>query len=317
MKAQDSIRHWFKILEERGEYSFFTVIEQTNKGELLETDFFHGDMDGIGGFISIMKQRGETEFIFPELPKRPLPHSFVYFCSFVKYLAKLPFYSPTWKIKNNWEKNNQKPTARAFCTLSKNETELAWKNAKSLGVGRNTYFLYQLNKAVSPYIKKSILPHYWLIPVNLRTDFSEHEGNITGFIDAKISESTDINSLDSRIRKSLLRGDALGGHVGITIGKYIGPVLLKLLVFLNDYLQTRTGVFTNLGNWKSQDGTSLSSKWFGFPPVIKSQPFGAMTGSMNGEQSMSVVFHPSLTLSPEIAQECLSRWKELVLNSRI
>lgn len=309
MKSQESIHYWFKVLEERGEFSSFTVIEETNTGQKIESDFFHGDMDGIGGFLSIMKQRGETDFLLPELPKRPRPHSFVYTVNFLRYLIRIPFYSPKWKIKETWLKRSEKPLSRAWGTLSKAETEKVWAKAKALGVSRNTYFLYHLDLAVKPYLKPSLFPRYWLIPVNLRTDFSDHSGNITGFIDARITENVQILELDQKLKRSLLRGEALGGHVGITIGRFIGPVLLRILVVLNDFLQVRTGVFTNLGNWKSREGTSLRSKWFGFPPVIKTQPFGAMTGSMNGEQSMSVVLHPSLTRSPEIAQECLERWK--------
>lgn len=310
MKPQESIHHWFKVLEERGEFSSFSVIEETSEGERLETDFFHGDMDGIGGFLTIMKERGETEFILPELPKRPSPSSFVYAVSFFHYLTRIPFYSAGWKLRERWSKKSEKPLARAWGTLTKEETERVWAKAKALGVSRNTYFLYHLDRALRPYIKDSFFPRYWLIPVNLRTDFTDHRGNITGFIDARITDRIQLGSLDQKLKKALLRGEALGGHVGITIGRFIGPFLLRFLVVVNDFLQVRTGVFTNLGNWKSREGTSLRSKWFGFPPVIKAQPFGAMTGSMNGEQSLTVVFHPSLTRSPEIAQECLESWKK-------
>ena len=313
MKPQESIYYWFKVLEERGEFSSFTVIEETHSGQTIETDFFHGDMDGIGGFLSIMKQRGETEFLLPELPKRSNPDSFVYALNFVRYLLKIPFYSPKWRLKEIWLKRSEKPLSRAWCTLSKFETEKVWAKAKSLGVSRNSFFLYHLDLAVQPYLKPSLLTMYWLIPVNLRADVSDYSGNITGFIDARISEKLEILELDQKLRKSLIRGEALGGHVGITIGRFIGPVLLRFLVFMNDYLQVRTGVFTNLGNWKSLEGNCLRSKWFGFPPVIKTQPFGAMTGSMNGEQSLSIIFHPSLTRSPEIAQECLDRWRNNLL----
>ncbi len=313
MRPQDSIKEWFRILEERGEYSHFTVIEKTPERE-IETDFFHGNMDGIGGFLSIMKERGETDFLLPSLPKRDNPHWFVYAVNFVRYLARLPFYSPDWKIEVPWKRKSEKPSARAYASMSVDETETFWRKAKEAGVGRNAYLLYHLNKALSPLIHESFLPRYWLIPVNLRPDFKSHEGNITGFVDARITNKTSLVDLDRNLKKALMRGEALGGYVGITLGRFLGPSLLKILVYTNDFIQIRTGVFTNLGNWKTAPGTEMKSHWFGFPPVIKAQPFGAMTGSMNGEQSLTVVFHPSLTRDKKVAEEVLTRWKESLLS---
>ena len=314
MKPADSIKAWFKILEEKGEYSHFTVIEETQNGEIRETDFFHGDMDGISGFMKIMKERGETDFLLPELPHRPKPNSFVYAVNFIKYLVRLPFYSPGWKMKSEWRKNSEKPSARAWISLSTEDTDKIVANAKALGVGRNAYLLYHLDQAVRPYLKDSIFPRYWLIPVNLKTDFHQHEGNLTGFIDGRITDSISVKKLDHNLKRALITGEALGGYVGITLGRFIGPHLLKFLVYMNDLIQIRTGVFTNLGNWKTAPGTHMHSHWFGFPPVIKTQPFGAMTGSMNGEQSLTVVFHPSLTRDVRVAEECLNSWVKSLLN---
>lgn len=313
MKAQDSIKAWFKILEERGEYSHFTVIEKTEDGIDIESDFFHGEMDGIGGFLSIMKKRGETDFLLPALPQRSSPHGLVYALNFLRYLARLPFYSPGWKLKDLWKKNNEKPSARAWCSLSIEETNKIWQKAKSLGVGRNAYLLYHLNRAVHPYLNKSLCPSYWLIPVNLRTDFKSHEGNITGFIDARITPSMGLDKVDAQLKRSLNRGEALGGYVGLTLGRFVGPFFLKRLVCINDFIQIRTGVFTNLGNWNTAEGTVMKSHWFGFPPVISAQPFGAMAGSMNGEQTLTVIFHPRLTRSKALADECLARWVKALL----
>lgn len=313
MRPQDSIKEWFKILEERGEYAHFTVIEQTHEGREIETDFFHGNMDGIGGFLTIMKSRGETDFLLPELPKRDNPHWFVYFYNFLRYCARLPFYSPGWNISSKWGRKSEKPSARAWCSLSVSDTEKIWKKAKTAGVGRNAFLLHHLNQALLPLMEESRLPCYWLIPVNLRPDFKSSEGNITGFIDARITRNTSVKDLDSNLKKALMRGEALGGYVGITLGRFIGPSLLKALVFFNDFIQVRTGVFTNLGNWKTAPGTEMKSHWFGFPPVIKAQPFGAMTGSMNGEQSFTVIFHPSLTRDKKVAEEVLKRWTDSLL----
>ncbi|WPU63472.1 hypothetical protein [Peredibacter starrii] len=313
MTPQESIYRWFKILEEKGEYSHFTVIEKTESGEVLESEVFHGEMDGVGGFLSIMKERGESDLLIPELPVRNRPSSLFFAYSFFRYLMRLPFYSPGWKIQNQWNKKSEKPQAYAFTSLSVAETEKIWMNAKKLGVSRNAYLLHHLNLSLNPYIKESLLPRYWLIPVNLRTDFNHHLENITGFVDARITTGQSAQALDKNLKKSLSRGDFFGGHVGIGLGQFLGPHLLKLLVTMNDFIQVRTGVFTNLGNWKTKPGHTMKSHWFGLPPVIAAQPFGAMTGSMNGEQSLAVVFHPRLTLSKAVAEECLARWVKALL----
>lgn len=317
MTPQESIYQWFKILEEKGEYSHFTVIEETESGIVKESEVFHGEMDGVGGFLSIMKERGESEMVVPELPIRPRPAKIFFAYSFVRYLMRLPFYSPAWKIQNHWNKQSEKPRAKAFRSLSVADTQKIWENAKRLGVGRNAYLLFHLNLSLSPYIKESLLPRYWLIPVNLRADFKHHLENITGFVDARITNNLSVQNLDKNLKASLGRGDFFGGHVGIGLGQFLGPHLLKLLVTMNDFIQVRTGVFTNLGNWKTKPGHEMKSHWFGLPPVISAQPFGAMTGSMNGEQSLAVVFHPRLTISQELAEECLSRWIQGLLQGQV
>lgn len=314
MRPQDSIKTWFKVLEEKGEYSHFSGLEVKPDGKILEYDFFHGDIDGIGGFLSLVKDRGETELVIPQLPERKDPPAWVYAMNFLRYLLRIPFYSPGWKISEKWRKNSEKPTARAWVQLSVEETNKLIANAKEAGVGRNAWLLYNLDLSVKPLLEKSFLPRWWLIPVNLRADFANHEGNISGFIDARMTDRTTPVSLHRALKKDLLRGGAYGGYVGITLGRFIGPYLLKILVYLNDYLQIRTGVFTNLGNWQTKAPSVKDSCWFGFPPVIKTQPFGAMTGSMNGSQSLTVIFHPSLTRDPKVAEQCLDRWKAGLLN---
>lgn len=321
MNKEDSIHLWFKFLQERGEYTSISAFEENRlSGEIMEHDFFHGDIDGIGSFLHLMNKYEKAHLLLPELIKRRDPPAWVYVINFLRYLKRLPIYSQSWALgPTDWKLKkgmSERPGARAFKQLSRKDTLLFWNRAREQKVGRNAFLLYHLNSALTPYQKNvSSWKRYWLIPVNLRSDFnSDSGGNRAGFIDACLTHKTSVQDLHWELKRSLLRGEAYGGYSGITIGRFLGENLLKVLVNLNDYIQVRTGVFTNLGNWKTVEGRDLGANWYGLPPVIRSQPFGAMTGSMNEEQSLALHFHPFLTRSEVLARECLDRWIEGLLS---
>ncbi len=312
MGPQDSIKAWFDILEERGEHPFFSVLE-VKGSEVIDHEFHHGKFDGIGGILKLMGDREKSPLVKPILPARKDPPAWVYFFNFLRYLLRLPFYSPSWNLpKTNWKLRfgySEKPTARSYHCLSQEETSLIWSKAKMAGAGRNAFMLFHLNKVLGRHQKKSFFPNYWLIPVSLRTSFDQKvEGNFTGFVDARITPGMSAKELHQNLFKSLLRGEAFGGYVGITLGRFLGRHLLKVLVVINDFIQVRTGVFSNLGNWETVDHETLSAEWFGFPPVIRKQPVAGMIGSLNGRQSLCLQFHPILHRDPKFAEMIMQEW---------
>ncbi len=314
MTPEASISLWFRLLRERGECMDFTICRRhARTGELKENEFFHGDVDGISAILRLVQEDGETELYLPQLPPRPFPPAAFVWLSFFRYLARLPFRSPPWTLPpTGWAPipgNPERPTARAFAVLDEAQTKKVWENAKALGVGRMAYLLHHLDRAVLPWLAESPHPRHWLLPVHLRPNLDltqPAQGNMTGFADAAIRDRDDPVTLERQLRRVFNRGDHYGGWRGVALGQVLGENLLRKVVGLNDRLQVRTGVFTYLGNWNSRSGSAFD--WFGYPPVLRAQPFGAMSSSLDGRQVLTVLMHPSLTRSPDTAREALERW---------
>lgn len=125
----------------------------------------------------------------------------------------------------------------------------------------------------------------------MRESYNEESyGNEVGFVDTVIKKNINVNQLNDQINKRIKNFKHLGGIVGVSLSVFIGEILLKKLVRLNKYIQVRTGVFTNLGEWSSRGRED--EKITGFPPVIETQPLGASALTWNGRLALAIHTHP-------------------------
>ncbi len=315
LTEQQAIRYWFETVHEQGEYPFISIFEIRQGGESTEHEFFHGSVDGIGSMLELLSKRRDLPLIIPKVPIRRDPHHIIIFFAFLRYLFRLPLFSEEWILKTNWSPGTpEKPTARSYLILSEAETEEIGNRAKAAGVGKNAYYLFFLNQALDSYHKVTRSKRTWFIPVSLRSgEEKDGEGNYTGFFDAVLDRETSILALERLMKKRLKRGDGYAGRSAMSLGRFTGAKIWKLLIKLNRYLQIRTGVFTNLGHWELEEGKPHSIDWVGLPPVISYQPFGAMTVKVGKRQSLGIQFHPRLSRDPILAEQVLQKWTTSML----
>jgi len=318
MNVEESIQNWFKALENQGEYIHMDFwVKDLKTNQVDEYCFSHANMDGIAAINQILKTRGmEAQIDPPTIPKRMIPPQYLQFFLFLKYLVRLPFKSVKWNIsKTDWAPNgkSERPLASRFTVLNLADSTTILTKAKEKQVHLNTYLLYYLDQALIPYYERSDKKRVWLIPVSLRSDhMGQYDKNITGFIDGYLVDHKNIQALNSEIKNGLMKGDHFGGHFGIGIGRFIGKTLLNLLVKMNHYTQIRTGVFTNLGSW-GEDKEIIDYHWGGLPPVIRSQPVGAVAGRYHGHLHLGFQMHPILSRDPKLAKTIIDRWIQLSL----
>lgn len=308
MKAKDSIKLWFDTLVQDGECMDLTVLKIDQSG-VEEFNFPHGEVDGIGAFLNIHKKSDSLQVYTKMRHKRPWYH---YLWGFLMYTKRLPFRSAKWKNFNkNWRQKywQTKPFARAYTVFSKEETRQIKQLSKGLNVSLNSHLLFCLNKVLTNLQEpgKSI----WLVPVSMRASLDEEiVKNEVGFTDAYCGSEDRVQDIDRQIKKRLKNLEHLGGVIGVSLGVFIGPWLLKKLVLLNKHLQVRTGVFTNLGEGRDPESKNMYS---GYPPVIETQPVGALAGIWNDSLTLALHFHPALELSKEQAEQILAQWREAAL----
>jgi hypothetical protein len=223
--------------------------------------------------------------------------------------------SAGWTLASvNWQM--QSPVshqAQAFVCLTLAETKKLREKAKSLGVRTNALLLWSLNAAFEPYLASG-RNRIWMIPVTLRNqDSHKVGGNLTGFFDVHFQKSTSIQKLNEMIDGEIASGMAYGGYLGVTIGRFIGKVLLRFLVRINYFLQIRTGVFSNLGSY-GEDTLDLEEFPYGYPPVIRSQPTAAITMAWKGHQILCLQIHSILSQDRAFANQVLASWKANLLS---
>jgi hypothetical protein len=186
------------------------------------------------------------------------------------------------------------------------KTKLIRANAQKRNITLNSFLLFNLDYSLSDKFNK-MDKRVWLIPVNMRQDFNHSaQGNEVGFIDAVITKKLNMNQLHTQIKRRINNYEHLGGVLGVSLGVFIGAYLLKKLVRINKYLQVRTGVFTNLGEWSSKGRED--EKIIGFPPVIETQPIGASALTWNGRLALGIHAHPCLEFSQDEINNILKKW---------
>lgn len=303
MKAKDSVRIWFETLSSEGED--MDILLQCDVGEgMQDYRFHHGRFDAIGGFLSNVKNVDNPQTTLTLRGKQVPLYKFI--LGFIRYSLRLPFFaSPFIKFDKDWRKGEKfYPRCAEFLELS--FTESLMQKAKNNCVSVNTYLLESLNHTVKDYVMKNG-KEVWLIPVNLRTNTKDNlSQNEVGFVDAVINKEDGLFEIQNQLQKRIKKNEHLGGLFGVGIGVITGEFLLKLLVKTNKYLQMRTGVFTNLGEWKVAgcDHFKLS----GFPPVLETQPIGASAITWNGKMTLSLHSHPCLGLNQDDIETMMSKW---------
>lgn len=310
MNKNESIRQWFNILEREGEYTNILVYAKKDlDGEIIENSFPHADYDGISAINQfLLKNNLSQDNIEIKIPEREFPSKLYQWLMFFKFVSRLPYKSASWNFEpTGWEpyKKPTTPKARAWKIVSKKDTKKIEANAKSHKVHLNSYLLYHLDLSIQKYLVGNEKQRVWFMPVSLRNSNDKGKsGNLVSFIDIYMRNQS-ISDVNSEIRKELLSGAFFGGYIGFTLGTLIGQTLLEKLVELNHKMQIRTGVFTNLGKWEQPNNTF---RFGGIPPVVRSQPFGALVGGWLGELTLNCVYHPILTDDHTIAEETLENW---------
>lgn len=303
MKAKDSVRIWFETLSLEGED--MDILLQCDVGEgMKDYRFHHGRFDAIGGFLSNVIHVNNPKTTMTLRGKQAPFYKFL--VGFIRYSLRLPFYAAPFKNFNYQWRDGSKNYPRTRSFLDEAQTKMIKDTAQKLGVSVNSLLLKALNDASKRYIA-SVGDNIWLIPVNLRTNTNDNlSQNEVGFVDALISSKDNLHSIHRQIANRIKKSEHLGGLMGVGIGVFIGEYFLKKLVKLNKYLQVRTGVFTNLGEWQASGCESY--KLSGYPPVLETQPIGASAITWCNKMTLSLHTHPCLEMSQDEIEVFMNDW---------
>ena len=275
----------------------------------------HTDFDGIGGFASLLRQRGAE---IPDLPKIPHPAPLSWL-SFLRAAPKMvmPRRYLAWKrLKQGppLENPNQPPPAVATHVFSEDDTaKIRWA-ARNADVSVNSLLLRHLDRAVRPYLQDPSSATPWMVPVNLRgrvnqpTDTENH----SSYIAINIKASDGAKAVHRRIYRELENGRHCANWKCYEVGRLCSPHMKRVLIRKDRAIsQWNIGGLSNLGIWdwdKSITDPRCKGDWFFSPPVLRSQHLGAGCVTFQGRLTLTLQVHPDLTTSPEVPEVWMRNW---------
>ena len=308
----DAIGKWFASAEELGEYigiRFGRVAPGATEPEWIFLP--HSEVDGIGGFAQILRERGA------ELPRLQQIHHFSE-PSVMAVVRALPKYlGPRRRVK--WgplegtprpSTKNDPPSAVAWHVFDEAETTKIRRVCRKASYTVNSFLLKHLTKAVRPFLQdeSSVLP--WMIPVNLRGRVTRETdvGNHSSYVSVKVRSYETVYDVHRNIYAALAAGEHWANWDAYKSGNVVPSAVRKMMLRMDRATaQWNLGGFSNLGVWDSEKKIAQPDclgGWLFSPPVLRCSMLGAGCVTFQNRLGLVVQAHPELTTSSAAPRAC-------------
>ncbi|MEJ6581343.1 MAG: hypothetical protein QNL68_16280 [Akkermansiaceae bacterium] len=312
---RDVIRPWFEALEELDEFIGIRFGHQPPDALKPDWQFIsHNEVDGIGGFARILRQRGTT---LEQLPTLTHPQAF----GPTALLNAIPgvFRSRqplTWKggVEGSPSSRTQAPVAVAWYAFSAEETRKIREASRSLSVTVNSLLLRHLDSTIRSGLADSRQSLFWMIPVNLRgaVTRANDEENHSSYITARIEATDDTPRIHREVHRKLAMGQHMLTWKTYSVGRVLSPAFKKKIIRMNRAMaEPCIGAFSNLGQWDGDEkmtGNELAGNWFFSPPVLKFQTVSAGCMTFQNRLTLTLQVHPEISSDPEFTDRRIDQW---------
>ena len=289
--------------------------------ETSEVDWIykpHDEFDGIGGFGSILRDRG---IVLESLPQKSYPpHNswralFRAIPQLVSPPKVLPWGADIMETSAPDEPTLDSPKAVAWHVYSEAETDKIKVASRQFGVTVNSLLLKHLTDAIRPFLDDPLESVPWMIPVNLRGGGVVQQsdmGNHSSYVAVKIAPDDSAQNVHRGIYEKMGREQHWANWKTYEVTRSLPELVKKNLIETNRaMLQWNIGSFSNLGVWdpdKEIKDPYCRAAWLFAPPVLRCQLIGAGCITFQGQLSIMLHVHPALTVSDEIVSEWMKSW---------
>jgi NRPS condensation-like uncharacterized protein len=319
-KPVDPIKPWFDAMEDLGEYigiRFGYLPLGSSEPEWIFLS--HSEVDGIGGFAQLLRQRGAEAERLPQIRYPSNPSWKWFFKTLPKYMAQR--HRLKWRPLKQGpaiDAAKQPPPSVSWHAFNEAETTRIRRACRNMGVTINSFLLKHLSKAIRPYLMDESASMPWMIPVNLRGKVTRatDTSNYSSYVSINISSFETVDCVHKSIYNALAKGEHWANWYAYTAGKVLSPKIKRnLLVTDKAMAQWNLGGFSNLGDWDPEKKFAPKGAWLFSPPVLRCQLVGAGCVTYQNQLSLTLQIHPDLTTNPEVAQAWVENWvKEIELD---
>ncbi|PIP95953.1 MAG: hypothetical protein COW00_02555 [Bdellovibrio sp. CG12_big_fil_rev_8_21_14_0_65_39_13] len=305
----------FKVAEDLGDWMGIIIPIFFPEENRFEYKFLHHqDHDGISMMTKLMTGRGLEVLSQPTLKETQVPgrrHRMQLLSQFIQLTKK-----GNLKWKHKIAKTGR-PDCFAHIYLDRTGTKDLEKLAKDKEVTLTTWMLYHLDLVISKNLLDESSDRKWVLPLNMRTQATPlQSGNHSASIILNIKNKSTPQEMHQQMRNFLKAqlqwGSSLYSNMAGLIG-YRGTRWVAKKI-----KDVGTGVFSNLGHWpvglNQEISASLKNEaWGVVAPASQVLPVAAAMIIWDGQISLTLQFHPSLEVSPQLTETLASQWIQSAL----
>ncbi len=316
-EKMDWVGAWFPIMEEMGEdtkipFGRFDATLGTVEWHRLP----HQKYDGAGGLAKLLTERGWKLGPIPTREEKPLGF-LLKVLAFFKYLNLTRPRTTPWK---KYDSQARGPTAGiAWKVLSKVQTQVLERIARKHSCSLNSYLLWSLDRHTRVLFSDATAKAMWWIPVNMRGLIKRPDpwANHSSYCGISLFPKDTPTVAHEKVRQSFVNGSHWGAWWGVNIGRVIGVEGMRKIMKGYEIKQNRwTGTVTNMGAWPpegSRAGAADNGQpWLVSALVSTSHPIGVGLLTWNGQLTITLQMHPTLTRDFQETKKFFDSWiKEL------
>lgn len=323
MNTFDPIKPWFVSAQETGEYigiRFGHVPFGKTEPEWIFLP--HTDVDGIGGYVKILRERGANICRLPQIKHPSAPSRL----SVLKTVPK--FLQPQRKLKwgeiegpTRVSTSAVAPSAVAWHSFDEATTTDIRRVCRKTSMTVNSFLLKHLAKAIRPSLLDQSSPIPWMVPVNLRgkiTRATELE-NHSSYVSVDVQSFDTVHDIHQNIYNALAAGDHWSNWFAYESSRVLPSGFRRFLIEKEKYMsQWHIGSFSNLGDWdatKEITAPDCLGDWLFCPPVLRCQHLGTGCVTFQNRLSLLIQTHPELTINSEVPKGWVQNWvKEIKID---
>jgi len=312
----DPIKPWYEAIGQTGDYvmiRFGRIKPGASNVEWVSVS--HSEFDGIGGFASLLREKGV------EMEDLPI-NTHLQEPSWKPFLKSLPkLLSPRRKLE--WrefprdevsESEDLPDPVLAWHVFSEEETIQLRGVARQCGVTVNSFLMKRLDEVLrkDQIDPKAVVP--WMVPVNLRGPLERENDteNHSSYVSVRIDPEEGEQDLHREIYRKLELGEHWANWKSYSATRLIPAFVKRALIRSGRAMaEWNLGLFTNLGVWDPDCEIShedFVGSWMVAATVLRCQSVGAGLMTFQGRLSLTIQAHPDLTTDQSIPDGWMADW---------
>jgi hypothetical protein len=319
----DPISSWFIAAEELGEFigiRFGQLLPGSSEPEW--TFLSHSEVDGIGGFAELLRERGASLPQLPQIKHPSAPSLLPLLRTWAKYTS--PRHPLRWNSVEGSKGSSSvstPPEAVAWHVFDEQSTMQIRRVCRKVSVTVNSFLLKHLTKAIRPFLRDQSAEIPWMVPVNMRGKVVREKdtGNYSSYVGIKVRSYENARDIHKSIYAALGRGEHWANWYAYQSGRFLTRGIQKYLIRTEKCTsQWNLGGFSNLGDWDSEKlirNPACAGPWIFCPPVLRCQLLGAGCVTFQNRLSLAIQVHPELTTASDTLEQWITNWvKEIELD---